>query len=68
MQSLFDADGDGVQAWNDCNDADPDAGSKEGDNDCDGVVLEDDCNDFNPNSEIKANDNDCDGVVTAFGL
>jgi hypothetical protein len=64
IQHLFDADGDGIQAWNDCDDSDENAGSKEGDNDCDGISFEDDCNDFDPNSEIKANDNDCDGVLT----
>ena len=64
IQSLFDADEDGIQTWDDCNDADANAGSKVGDNDCDGIAFANDCNDFDPNSEIKANDNDCDGVLT----
>ncbi len=65
FQSLLDSDGDGVMAWNDCDDSDPLRLSKVNDNDCDGVQTEDDCNDFDPNSNTIAEDGDCDGFLTA---
>ena len=59
---LFDADGDGVLAWNDCDDTDP---TTVNDMDCDGAVTAADCDDTDATSTIVADDADCDGTVTA---
>ena len=59
---LFDADGDGVPSWQDCDDNNP--GSLN-DMDCDGVLTAQDCDDSDPTSTVIATDGDCDGVVTA---
>ena len=42
FNAIIDQDGDGVLAWNDCNDNDPAALSNVNDLDCDGVVTTDD--------------------------
>ncbi|MEC8381489.1 MAG: MopE-related protein [Myxococcota bacterium] len=65
IQSLFDSDGDGVAAWADCDDNDPNQLSNANDSDCDGTPSADDCNDYDPNSNTTAIDGDCDGVLTA---
>jgi lipocalin len=46
---LFDADGDGVMAWADCDDADASVTTTTStDADCDGVLTGDDCDDNDP--------------------
>ena len=62
---MFDADNDGVMAWNDCDDTDSNSGSNVGDQDCDGLSASADCNDFDPSSNALADDGDCDGYLTA---
>ena len=64
IQSLFDADGDGIASWADCDDNDPTALSNANDADCDGTTTSLDCDDNDPSSTIVANDADCDGVLT----
>lgn len=64
LTALLDNDMDGVLAWDDCDDADPTAGSNTMDNDCDGTVFNNDCDDYDPTSNTQANDADCDGVLT----
>ena len=61
----FDQDGDGVFAWNDCDDTDPSSLSKALDLDCDGVLPPDDCDNADPFSTTTAVDADCDGALTA---
>ena len=65
FSTIIDQDSDGILAWNDCSDADPNKGSKINDQDCDGIATSDDCNDNNPSSNSKSDDADCDGVITA---
>ncbi|MEE2828194.1 MAG: putative metal-binding motif-containing protein [Myxococcota bacterium] len=59
---LFDADGDGIPSWQDCDDNNP---SSVNDMDCDGVLTAQDCDDGDSTSTTLATDGDCDGVVTA---
>ena len=63
--SSNDADGDGVPAAEDCDDADPTLGAREDDGDCDGVPWADDCDDASPASAVRADDGDCDGIPTS---
>ncbi len=65
FSTLLDSDGDGILAWNDCNDNDAAIGSRLNDQDCDGTLSADDCDDFDPNSNVKSEDADCDGLLTA---
>jgi hypothetical protein len=60
-----DSDGDGVAAWEDCDDADANSNTVSEDGDCDGVLTVDDCDDGDANSNIVPEDGDCDGVLTA---
>jgi len=63
FDSLIDADGDSVPAWDDCNDMDPAEGSDAFDQDCDGTVTSEDCDDTDPLSNTHSNDADCDGSL-----
>ena len=47
FSTLLDADGDGVMAWNDCDDNDSSL-SQSNDADCDGTLNTDDCDDNDP--------------------
>ena len=62
---MTDADGDGVEAAADCDDADATLGATAEDADCDGVLTADDCDDADATSTAIADDADCDGVLTA---
>ena len=64
VQTLLDSDADGVMAWADCDDNDPNALSSSNDNDCDGVTTPFDCNDSDPSSNTTLVDADCDGTRT----
>ena len=64
-----DLDGDGIQAWEDCDDDDSSIGSSIDDADCDGVATADDCDDNDPTIYPYAGDtygdgvdSDCDGL------
>jgi len=48
--AAFDADGDGVFAWQDCDDTDPTSTTMAVDGDCDGVPTSEDCDDADPSS------------------
>lgn len=64
FSTMLDSDGDGVLAWEDCNDANSSIGSKTNDVDCDGIATADDCDDSDPTSTTVATDADCDGTLT----
>lgn len=65
FNSLIDQDSDGVLAWNDCNDNDPNVVSNRlYDLDCDGILSVDDCDDSDPTSTSISADGDCDGYAT----
>ena len=59
-----DADADGVEASEDCDDDDPALGAIAHDQDCDAVLTADDCDDGDGQSTVVAEDGDCDGVLT----
>jgi len=65
LSDIFDVDGDGINAWDDCDDSDPTSNSKLDDRDCDGFFTADDCNDLDASSTVVAEDADCDGTITA---
>ena len=67
FSSNLDKDGDGVFAWEDCNDNDASNDNNSStDADCDGVPTSADCDDFDPsNLTNKSTDADCDGVPTS---
>ncbi len=56
-----DADGDGVPAARDCDDANPLLRDRAEDGDCDGVVRAEDCDDADVEAGSRALDADCDG-------
>ena len=62
-----DLDGDGVAAWEDCDDSDASIGSSSNDADCDGVATSDDCDDNDSAVGSSLNDSDCDGVTVSAG-
>jgi|GEM_PF-3577547 len=66
LNTMFDSDGDGYAAWDDCDDNDATSGSKIGDQDCDGIPTAQDCNDNDASSTTISTDADCDGVLTAL--
>lgn len=49
FSNIIDQDGDGILAWNDCDDSDLVLGAIASDADCDGVETTDDCDDTNSN-------------------
>ena len=59
-----DADFDGVEWYDDCDDTDAEVGATSEDFDCDGAIRDEDCDDRDPDSTIVADDADCDGVPT----
>ena len=67
FSSNLDKDGDGVFAWEDCDDNDADnANNSTQDADCDGVISSDDCDDYDPsNTTTNVDDQDCDGYLTS---
>jgi len=66
LVTLYDQDGDGIVAWNDCDDTDPAVVlDSRFDVDCDGVPTASDCDDSDPNNTIDSStDADCDGFPT----
>ncbi len=65
FSNIIDQDGDGILAWNDCDDSDLVLGAIASDADCDGIETADDCDDANPNSTAISDDADCDGFIAA---
>lgn len=61
FSNIIDQDGDGILAWNDCDDTDGSLLAIADDADCDGIETSDDCDDSNPNSTAISQDADCDG-------
>jgi|GEM_PF-1701323 len=64
FSNIIDQDGDGILAWNDCDDGDATLLAIANDADCDGIESTQDCDDNNPNSTAIADDADCDGYLT----
>lgn len=63
--SVIDQDGDGILAWNDCNDLDDTQRAKIDDTDCDTILATIDCNDEDPAiTNTNENDADCDTIPT----
>jgi len=66
FSNIIDQDGDGILAWNDCDDYDGSLLAIANDADCDGYETSDDCDDNNPASNPISNDADCDGFATGL--
>jgi hypothetical protein len=57
-----DADGDGVETDNDCDDTDSSVGAIANDQDCDSATTDEDCDDTDPTVGAIDTDRDCDGA------
>ncbi|MGC6511038.1 MAG: fibrinogen-like YCDxxxxGGGW domain-containing protein [Myxococcota bacterium] len=66
LSSMLDQDSDGVLAWNDCDDTDPNSSTSINDLDCDSVETNIDCDDNDPNNtNTYGGANSCPGSSCA---